>query len=144
MPAIQTNYTANIPAKKLGHIPDMTQADLISRTVETVAGIGFGLPVAQGADDKGCILFAGSGFIGVTTRDRSVLAGEQYARYESARILKKGPITVTASVAVVAGDPVYLTPAGAFTNVSTSNVAIPNSRFDTSASAGALANIFIK
>ncbi|MNN68712.1 hypothetical protein D3C81_1844410 [compost metagenome] len=73
-----------------------------------------------------------------------MLAGEQYARYESARILKKGPITVTASVAVVAGDPVYLTPAGAFTNVSTSNVAIPNSRFDTSASAGALANIFIK
>ena len=144
MPAIQTNYNANIPAKKLGHIPEMTQADLISRTVETVAGIGFGLPVAQGAGDKGCILFAGSGFIGVTTRDRSVLAGEQYARYESARILKKGPITVTASVAVVAGDPVYLTPAGAFTNVSTSNVAIPNSRFDTSASAGELANIFIK
>lgn len=144
MPAIQTTYTANIPGKKAGHIPDMTDADLISRTVENAGGIGFGLAVAQGADDKGCIPFAGTGFLGVATRDRSVLVGEQYSRYESARILRKGPITVTASVAVVAGDPVAVTAAGAFTNVATGNTVIPNSRWETTAALGALANIFIK
>ena len=144
MPAIQTSYLNNIPAGKAGHIADMTQADLISRTVETVGGIAFGLPVAQGANDKGCIAYAGTGFVGVTTRDRSVLTGELYSRYESARILKKGPIWVTASVAVVAGDPVYITAAGAFTNVSSGNFLIPNARFDTSAGIGGLAIIFIK
>lgn len=144
MPAIQTSYTANIPARKLGHIPDMTDADLISRTVENADGVSFGQAVAQGAADKGCIPFAGTGFIGVATRDRSVLAGEKFSRYESARILRKGPITVTASVAVVAGDPVAVTAAGAFTNVATGNTVIPNSRWESSASAGALADIFIK
>jgi hypothetical protein len=144
MPAVQTTYLQNIPAGKAGHVADMTQADLISRTVETVAGIAFGLPVAQGANDKGCIAYAGTGFLGITTRDRSVVTGELYSRYESARILKKGPIWVVASVAVVAGDPVYITPAGAFTNVATANFLIPNARFDTSAGIGALAIIFIK
>ncbi|MCS3467093.1 hypothetical protein M2401_000814 [Pseudomonas sp. JUb42] len=145
MPAIQTTYSTNIAARKLGHIPDMTQADLISRNVETAAGIGFGLPVAQGADENGCIAFAGTGFLGVTARDRSVTVADKFSQYDSARILKKGPITVTASVAVAAGDSVYLTSAGAFTNVSTSNTQIPNSRWDsTTTTAGALADIFIK
>lgn len=144
MPAIQSTYLTNIPVGKVGHVADMTQADLISRTVETVAGIAFGLPVAQGANDKGCIAYAGTGFLGITTRDRSVQVGELYSRYESARILKKGPIWVTASVAVVAGDPVYITAAGAFTNVSSGNFLIPNARFDTSAGIGGLAIIFIK
>lgn len=144
MPAIQTNYAANIPGKKAGHVPEMEQADLISRTVENTDGIAFGTAVAQGASDKGCIPFAGSGFVGVATRDRSVLVGEKFSRYESARILRKGPITVVASVAVVAGDSVALTAAGAFTNVTAGNTVIPNSRFETSAAAGALADIFIK
>ena len=144
MPAVQSTYLMNIPAGKAGHIADMTEADLISRTVETVAGIAFGVPVAQGAADRGCIAYAGTGFLGVTTRDRSVQLGELYSRYESARILKKGPIWVVASVAVVAGDPVYITPAGAFTNLSTSNFLIPNARFDTAAGIGGLAVIFIK
>lgn len=144
MPAIQANYAANIPGKKAGHVPEMEQADLISRTVENTDGIAFGTAVAQGASDKGCIPFAGTGFVGVATRDRSVLVGEKFSRYESARILRKGPITVVASVAVVAGDSVALTAAGAFTNVTAGNTVIPNSRFETSAAAGALADIFIK
>jgi hypothetical protein len=144
MPAIQSTYLTNIPAGKAGHVADMTEADLISRTVETVAGIAFGLPVAQGANDKGCIAYAGAGFLGITTRDRSVVTGELYSRYESARILKKGPIWVLASVAVVAGDVVYITPAGAFTNVASGNFLIPNARFDTSAGIAGLAVIFIK
>jgi hypothetical protein len=144
MPAIQSTYSTNIPARKAGHIPDMTQADLISRNVETVAGIAFGVPVAQGADQDGCIAYAGTGFLGITVRDRSVQIGELFSRYESARILKKGPICVLASAAVAAGDPVYITPAGLFTNVATSNFAIPNSRWDTTTASGVLGDIFVK
>jgi len=144
MPAIQTSYGANIPRTKAGFIPDMTQADLISRTVETVAGIPFGAPVAQGADQDGCILFAGTGWLGVAVRDRSVVTGELFSRYESARILKKGPISVLASVTVAAGDPVYVTAAGVYTNVATGNTQIPNARWDTNTAAGVLGDIFIK
>jgi len=143
MPAIQTTYGANIPRTKAGFIPDMTQADLISRTVETVAGIPFGTPVSQGADQDGCIAYAGD-FLGVASRDRSVAVGELFSRYESARILKKGPISVLASVTVAAKDPVYLTAAGLFTNVATGNTQIPNARWDTNTAAGVLGDIFIK
>lgn len=144
MPAIQTVYNTNIPVRKAGHVYDMTQCDKISRTVETAAGIAFGLPVAQGAAPQGCIAYAGTGFLGVTVRDRSVRTGELFSQYESALILKKGPITVLASAAVVAGDPVYVTSAGLFTNVATSNFLIPNSRWDSTAASGVLADIFIK
>lgn len=144
MPAIQTTYTTNIAPRKAGFVPDMTQCDLISRNVETVAGIAFGVPVAQGADQDGCIAYVGTGFLGITVRDRSVLLGELFSRYESARILKKGPISVLASAAVAAGDPVYITAAGLFTNVATSNFLIPNSRWDTTTASGVVGDIFIK
>lgn len=144
MPTIQTVYNTNIAPRKAGHVFDMTQCDKISRTVETVAGVAFGLPVAQGAAPQGCIAYAGTGFLGVTIRDRSVVTGELFSRYESAEILRKGPITVLASAAVVAGDPVYVTSAGLFTNVATSNFLIPNSRWETTTASGVLGDIFIK
>lgn len=144
MPAVQSTYVQNIPAGKAGHIADMTQSDLISRTVETVGGIPFGAAVAQGAADKGAILYAGTGFLGVATRDRSVQAGEQFSQFESARILKKGPIWVAVAAAVAAGAQVYLTPAGVWTSTSTSNFLVPGARFDTSTSGAGLAVIFIK
>lgn len=53
------------------------------------------------------------------------------------RVITKGDIWVTASVAVAAGDPVYLTAAGAFTNVATNNTAINGARWDTSTTAAA-------
>lgn len=144
MPAVQTSYLTNIPAGKAGHIADMTQADLISRTVETAGGIPFGSAVAQGAADKGVILYAGTGFLGVATRDRSVLVGEQFSQLESARILKKGPIWVAVAAAVAAGAQVYLTTAGVFTSTVGSNFLVPGARFDTSTTGAGLAVIFIK
>lgn len=144
MPAIQSTYLTSIAAARVGLVADMTQCDLISRTVETVAGVPFGSAVAQGAADKGCIAYAGTGFLGVVVRERSVLTGEQFAQYESARILKKGPIWVAVAAAVAAGAPVYLTSAGVWTSTVGSNFLVPNARFDTSTSGAGLAIIFIK
>jgi hypothetical protein len=144
MPAIQTVYTTNISPARAGFIADMTQADLISRTVENAGGIAFGFPVAQGVADKGCIPFAGTKFLGFAVRERSVVSGEQFAQYDSARVMIKGPIWVNASVAVAAGDPVYVTAAGLVTNVASGNTAVPNARFSSSTTGAALAEIFIK
>lgn len=146
MPSIQDTYVLNIPQYKPGHRPDMTAADVVSRNVETAGGIGMGVPVAQGATPQGVIAYAGTGFFGVTVRDRSIrlTASDTFARYDSAAVLRKGPICVLASAAVAAGDPVYVTPAGLFTNVATSNFLIPGSRWETTTASGSLGVIFIK
>lgn len=146
MPAIQTNYSENIRASVPGHIPDMTHADLVSRTVQDAAGLAFGVPVFQGTTDKSVRAIVNGDtaakFVGVSVLDRSATGPNGYAQYESARILLTGPISVTASVAVAASDPVTITAAGAFSN--TGGITVPNARWDTSAAAGAVANIFIK
>jgi hypothetical protein len=144
MPAVQSTYLTNIAAGKIGLVADMTQADLISRTVETAGGIPFGSAVAQGAADKGAILYAGTGFLGVAVRDRSVQVGEQFSQYESARILKKGPLWVAVAAAVAAGAQVYLTAGGVWTSTVGSNFLVPGARFDTSTAGAGLAIIFIK
>lgn len=142
MPAVQTVYSDNQPRAVQGAQATMVPATIISRTVEASGGIGFGVAVAQGTADKGIVAF-GTGaakFVGITMLDRSARGtssnADAFAHRESARVMTKGDIWVQASVAVAAGDPVYLVAAdGKFTNVSTSNTLVPNARFDTSTTA---------
>lgn len=143
--AVQSSYAENIAAAVAGMIGNMVPSTLISRTVETAAGIGFGKAVAQGAADKGCIAFAGSGLLGITVRERSLDANDpdKFAEGDSARILVKGSVWVDAAVAVDAGDPVYVTSAGAFTKASSGNTLLPNARWETSTSEAALALLAI-
>ena len=141
--AVQTNYPSNQPAAVAGAQATEIPATIISRTVETAAGIGFGKPVAQGAADKSVVAYAGSGFVGITLLDRSAtgVSGnpDAFPQYASARVITKGDVWVVAGAAVTAGQPVYLTAAGVFTNVATDNAAIAGARWDTSAASGALA-----
>ncbi|MFU8299325.1 hypothetical protein ACNATC_19130 [Pseudomonas aeruginosa] len=140
MPAVQTTYSANIRPGLPGMIVDEVPKTLISRTVEAAGGLAFGIPVMQGTADKaGRAATAGdtaADFVGISVRDRSVKAeANAYSQYESARVMTKGAIWVTASVQVAAGDPVYFVPAtGVWTNVATSNVLVTGARFDTSTS----------
>lgn len=139
---VQTDYNENIAAAYEGQIANQVPSTLISRTVETEAGIGFGRAVAQGTEDNGCIAFAGSApVVGITVRDRSLDANEpnKFGEHDSARIMTKGAVWVTAAVAVDAGDEVFVTDAGAFTKVSSGNTQIVGARFDTSTSGEALA-----
>lgn len=149
MPAIQTQFSENIRAGVPGHVPDMTAADVISRTISAAGGVAFGVPLFQGATDRTARTFetgdSVTDFLGVSMIDRSAVGtgGNAYAQYESARILKKGPILVIAAVAVAAGDPVTITTTGAFSN--TGGITIPGARWDTSTAAvSQLAQIFIK
>ncbi|MCD9096188.1 structural cement protein Gp24 [Luteimonas fraxinea] len=139
--ALQTDYRDIQPAATLGAQATMIAATIVSRNVETAAGIGFGRAVAQGATDKGIVL-AGTGatkIVGITLLDRSATGSaatpDAFRQRESARVMTKGDIWVTAAVAVAAGDAVYVTGAGALTNVDTSNTAIPGARWDTSTTA---------
>ena len=139
MPAVQTTYATTLNPGVAGAQATMLPATIISRNVEPANGLGFGVAVAQGTTDKGIVAFGGAAnkFVGITMLDRSAIgttaAPDSFAQRSSARVMTVGDIWVQASVQVSAGDPVYLVAAtGLFTNVSTSNVAVPNARFDTS------------
>lgn len=87
---------------------------------ETVAGIGFGLAVSQGAADKGVIIGGTRlGFRGITIRDVTLenLQLDKYAQYQNVGVLVQGKIWVVPPVAVEAGDPVHFVAAtGVITN----------------------------
>lgn len=141
--AVQTTYPDNISGAIAGLRGTMIPATLISRTVETVAGAGFGIAMARGTGDNGAKVF-GSGdtaILGITVIDRSVNTADKYSQYESASIMTKGHVWVVASVAVNDGDPVYVIPAtGAFAKTNASSaVLIANAVWDTTAGIGALA-----
>lgn len=151
---LQTNYPDAQPAAVAGAQATMVPATIISRTVETAA-IGFGKAVAQGTADKGCHAF-GSGdaaILGITLLDRSAsglsvtngqVAGQtpdSFGVGESARIITKGDVWVTAAVDVSAGQPVYVRPSNGDFQPTNANsaVQIAGARWDTSATAGNLA-----
>jgi hypothetical protein len=119
----------------------------ISRTCEDAAGIAFGKAVFQGAGDHGVTATPTAGqLMGISIAHEALglLAGQAadvYPQYASVPAMTMGVIIVTASVAVVKRDQAYVTSAGAFTNVSTSNVILPGWFFDTTAASGALVKL---
>jgi hypothetical protein len=139
MPAVQTNYPDAAPVAYEGMIQNTEPNTLISRTV-AVAAIGFGLAVKQATADHEVEAAdaAADVYRGITVRDQSIVPGsvDEYPVEESATIMTKGVVWVTAGAAVAAGAAVYMIAAdGRFTDVSTSNLAIPNAVFDRSTAA---------
>src|SRR6516162_2470042 len=109
---IQTVYTRYIGVGQNGMLADETVWAADTRTVETAAGIGFGLAVSQGTNDKGCII-GGSAFVGITRADptlaradlsvpgsSSTLPLDSYPQYDLAGILAAGDIWVNCYAAV--------------------------------------------
>ncbi len=142
MPEVQSTFNAAHARWVEGMVLNSEPCVVVSREVETVAGIGFGKIAQRGTGDHQIKVSAASPkYLGITVLDPSKM-GDTYAQYDTAAIITKGVIVVQASVAVAAGDDVYFVPAtGVFTNVSTSNVQIPNAKWDTSTAGAGLAAI---
>lgn len=142
MSTVQTTY-GDMPVGFAGGIANEEPRVLISRTVETEAGVGFGLAVMQGTDDKGCVIGDGSGFLGVTVRDQSVDPANpnSFAEFDSARIMTAGVIWVANSGGVTVGDAVSLLASGALGAAGSGDATIANARWDTSAADGELAQL---
>ncbi|GFO81231.1 MAG: hypothetical protein A49_08580 [Methyloceanibacter sp.] len=145
--AVQTTYNETMDAARVGQPVNTEWKNDISRTVEDAAGVGFGLPVAQGANDGGCKATENTDteILGITVREVSTDANDpdKFSQYMSARVRTKGVIWVVAAEGVAAGDPVYVTLAtGAFGKTAGANILqIPNARWDSSASADGLAKV---
>lgn len=143
--AVQTTYLDNLRPGVPGSLANMELSNLISRIVETEAGIAFGKPVARGVGDNGCVATDEDtdAILGITVLDRSVLQGNGFSHHEAARIATKGVVFVTASVAVVQGDPVFVEVAtGNFVKAGGDGfVEIPNAVYDSSAAANGLVKV---
>lgn len=144
MPAIQSSY-GTMTGARLGQIAEFYHAEVqASRTVEDVAGIGFGLACYQGVADAGVTKTPNAKFVGISIRTQGTNANlaDIWGQGDDLRLMTKGVIWVTAGATVVAGDPVYVAAAnGAFTNVSTANVLVVGARFDSGAASGALVKV---
>ncbi|KAF0675080.1 structural cement protein Gp24 [Profundibacterium mesophilum] len=142
---IDFSYNERLEAGYPGAIVNTEPKTLISRTVETATGIGFGVPVSQGANDNGVTTTAGNtDVLGVTVWDRTTdpETPDTFGQYRSARIMTKGVVWVRAGEAVAAGDPVCVTAAdGTFKKTATGNLTVANARYDSSAAIGELVKL---
>ena len=150
MPAVQSTYPEEIRSAVEGMVADAGLKTIVSRTVETAAGVGFGLAVVQGTADDGVIVPTATGgvFRGITVRDVTLpqSAGDAYQQYDEAALMVSGVIWVTAQEAVSAGDPVSfeVTTGQLTTIVDATHDAIPNATWETSAGIGTLAKIRLR
>lgn len=146
--AVQSTYSDNMAVAYNGMIANQEPNVLISRTVESSGGIGFGVPVIQGTADNECDEVSASTdtIVGITVRDQSV-SDDTFAQYDSALLMRKGVlwVTVTDAGGVDAGDPVWVTVSGAtFANAdagSDGSILINDARWESTADNGALAKI---
>lgn len=139
---VQSTYSSTIAPGFAGMLANGEKGNRLSRTVEDSAGMAFGVAAFRGSGDHGCTATpTANKFLGIVIADAGQVPGlggtaDTLAQYTTANLLNEGVIYVNSSVAVAQGDPVYVTSAGVFTNVSTSNTALP-ARFDgTLAAAG--------
>ena len=138
------NYATALRPGVEGAIANEEPARFISRSVETVGGVGFGKAVIQGTAEGQCKVPAAAGkVLGIVVRERSVdpswVTGNGFAQYRSARIMTQGCIWVKVGSPVVAGDPVSVTADANSTFSNTGGLVITNARFDTAAGAGGMA-----
>ncbi|WP_395175051.1 hypothetical protein [Roseibium alexandrii] len=149
--AVQTTYNETMDAARAGQIVNTEHKELISRTVEDAAGFGFGIPVAQGSNDKGATatLTGVSEIVGITVRERSTnpATPDKRGQYESTLLMRKGVIwvVVTDAGGVDAGDLVWINLTnGTFSNAdvgSSNGLQLSGCRWETSAANGALAQL---
>jgi hypothetical protein len=126
-------------------LADETNSVTDSKTVETAAGIGFGLAVSQGTNDRGVIL-GGTAFVGITRADPTIgradvspaLTLDSYPQNDNAAVLAMGDIWVIPDNAVTAGEAVYYSTTTGKLGHSGGTV-IEDARWMTGAAAGALA-----
>jgi hypothetical protein len=144
-PAVQTSYTATLQPGLEGQPATMVDdRNTETRTCETAAGIAFGRAVSEGANARGAVIGGATRFLGITMIDKTLVAPagaavDVYPRYSNMGVLLEGDIWVRPVAAVTHGAPATYDGTTGQLNPAAAGIAIPNSRYITSASAGALA-----
>lgn len=110
--SVQTSYAINTDQAYAGQVVNLAPHDIISRSVETVAGIAFGVVVSRGTDaDNQCLIGGTSSILGVSVRaldiEGAINTGAiQYDENETAAIMRDGYIYAVCPTGCVPGDAV--------------------------------------
>jgi hypothetical protein len=145
MPAVQTTYSATLQPGLEGQVATMLDDDDVeTRLCETAAGIAFGRAVSEGTNARGAVLGGATKFIGISCIDTTLIikSGQTvdlYQQRDSMAVLNEGDIWVRPVAAVTHGLAATYDSTTGQLNPATAGVAIPASRYITSASAGQLA-----
>ncbi len=108
MAELQTSYTETVAKAYAGMIANGETSNRITRTCETAAGIGFGLPVYRGTGDHGCVSTVGTlaTFLGWTVATSALgpsTDADEYQQYDNVTILTSGAIYVAVKGVVTDG-----------------------------------------
>lgn len=146
MAAVQTAYGNRLAPLALGQVVNQELHNAVSLLLEDSTAIGFGRAVFTGTADNEATATPSALFEGVTFRDITVegATADTFEQGDTMPVMKMGVVAVQAAVAVNKGDAVYVTSAGAWTNVSTSNTAVPEAVFDGTITAAGLVPLRLK
>lgn len=141
--AYMENYKTELDSGYNGMIADLGPAVIISRTIQSLNGVGYGKLVAQGTDDKGIVTDLSNGkIVGLTVRSSTQEANnvDTYPTGSDVTVIRQGVIWVLPAANVAAGDPVfYNVNNGSLSN--TGKLQLSGCRWETSAGAGKLAKL---
>lgn len=146
MAVLQNTFGEDIATGYPGMEADGELSNIITRTLES-SSCGFGKAVFRGTNDRGAVTTpAADKLLGFTIANKGLpvtadRAADTFIAKDNLRIKNRGKILVTAGAAVADGDPVYLTSAGAITNVVTDNIVAAGWEFDDTAASGSLVRI---
>jgi len=150
----QTSYTILQPIAYAGLIVDLAPRNVISRSIEGVAGVGFGVIVSRGTDkDKQAVIGGTTGILGVTVRalDQEGAANTGAIKYDekdTAAIMRNGYIWVVCPTGCVPGDPANFVEATGVIDsgapVGVGETGLDDFFFDSTAAAGELAVLRVR
>ena len=143
----QTSYSINLAVALPGMIADLSNSDIISRSVETVVGIDFAVAVSRGTNaDRQIVLGGDNTFLGVTVRSTDIEGTSNgtilYGENDTAGVMRKGYIWAICPTGCVPGnivnynDTTGILDSGAAANGETD---IEGATWETTTSAGQLA-----
>lgn len=146
MAVLQNTFGEDIPYGYPGMEADGEISNIVTRTLEGSTACPFGRFVYKGTNDRGCSLTPSANVIGVAIAHKgnvvtSARAADTYAPGDTLPVKNRGKIWVTSTTAAAKDDPVYVTSAGAITNVSTSNTQAATWVFDDTITAAGLVRI---
>lgn len=143
----QTSYSIKQAVAYAGLVYAQAPHDIVSRDVETVAGIGFGVAVSRGTDLERQVVAGGTSFTGITIRslDKEGAANTgsiQWNEKETAGILRDGYIWVVCPSGCNPGDSAnYVNATGVIDSGSAGvgETQLDGAQWETVAAAGELA-----
>ncbi|MBH0112719.1 DUF2190 family protein [Novosphingobium sp. YJ-S2-02] len=135
MSILQSNFGEDIPQGYPGMEADGELSNIVSRILEGATPCPFGRFVFKGAGDRGVSLTPSANVVGVAIAHKGNVvtanrAADEYAPGDIFPVKERGKIWVASTTAATKDDPVYVTAAGAITNVDTGNTAIAGWVFD--------------